>query len=100
LFHKQFRDQLIAAPLKRTKNSASLTFNHQFRDQLIAAPLKLGIAGSRPSRCSEFRDQLIAAPLKHTVFADEADVTSIIPRSADRGPIEAGLLWDNYLKIT
>ncbi len=36
----------------------------QFRDQLIAAPLKHYAATGGPPAVGEFRDQLIAAPLK------------------------------------
>ena len=38
----------------------------------------------------EFRDQLIAAPLKPIRVRDGIGDRPRIPRSADRGPIEAG----------
>ena len=43
----QFRDQLIAAPLKHltTRRAPAHALTH-FRDQLIAAPLKLDDRGS------------------------------------------------------
>ena len=36
-----------------------------------------------------FRDQLIAAPLKLSLIADKRSTRRLIPRSIDRGPIEA-----------
>src|ERR1039457_5809589 len=84
----QFRDQLIAAPLKRygsvahDRNASEIPQSidrgpiealsacvppgqyPQFRDQLFAAPLKLDYFGCGHRGGLQFRDQLIAAPLK------------------------------------
>jgi len=59
-----FRDQLIAAPLKREGLYHFLCSNIDFRDQLIAAPLKPLTRLLLPFLTINFRDQLIAAPLK------------------------------------
>jgi len=83
-----FRDQLIAAPLKLAGVPAGrvdrIAFprsidrgpieaqsrcgrskrNRDFRDQLIAAPLKRPEGFERRTEAVYFRDQLIAAPLK------------------------------------
>ena len=40
-----------------------------FRDQLIAAPLKRDPADGSEHHYRHFRDQLIAAPLKHEIRA-------------------------------
>jgi len=61
----QFRDQLIAAPLKQRLFRQLTLAGQQFRDQLIAAPLKppwLRFCNAVDE--TKFRDQLIAAPLK------------------------------------
>ena len=65
----------------------------KFRDQLIAAPLKPFPRQSLVPRPLHFRDQLIAAPLKHTPALAPAQRPVAIPRSADRGPIEAMQSW-------
>ena len=70
---RQFRDQLIAAPLKHVRAVAVPGRSVQFRDQLIAAPLKHRQFGRPFVRANKFRDQLIAAPLKPTVN----DVTDV-----------------------
>ena len=88
---RQFRDQLIAAPLKPDHALAERCPRiAQFRDQLIAAPLKRELRFASSDRRSQFRDQLIAAPLKPLAqSAASRWYRSSIPRSADRGPIEA-----------
>ena len=60
-----FRDQLIAASLKRSlAHRAEQSDDRHFRDQLIAASLKHGqLRHELPVDC-HFRDQLIAASLK------------------------------------
>ena len=60
-----FRDQLVAAPLKRRpqRRHGQLDPAH-FRDQLVAAPLKLVLALAGAGIWLHFRDQLVAAPLK------------------------------------
>ena len=58
------------------------------RDQLIAAPLKPDWRRRILEGKAESRDQLIAAPLKHLVATDYIGAPAV-PRSIDRGPIEA-----------
>jgi len=60
-----------------------------FRDQMIAAPLKRRAFGVRPLGSTDFRDQMIAAPLKPACGSWAAALSSSFPRSDDRGPIEA-----------
>src|SRR2546422_919693 len=64
----------------------------RFRDQLIAAPLKLLVLIPTGLVDARFRDQLIAAPLKLFPFSRKLRITLPIPRSIDRGPIEAMML--------
>ena len=68
--------------------------NKAFRDQLIAASLKLIVAFPSRSVVFSFRDQLIAASLKLTNQQAGADKDQPLPRSIDRGLIEAGPLGD------
>ena len=99
----EFRDQLIAAPLKPAQLTgreiggeviprstdrgpieamaafASRPTRSQFRDQLIAAPLKHGLRAVSKPAWGEFRDQLIAAPLKQISWAR---IGSRLPNSA------------------
>jgi len=56
---------------------------------LIAASLKHHVVPAERAFHAEFRDPLIAAPLKLLVAALAVDVVREIPRSIDRGPIEA-----------
>jgi len=60
-----------------------------FRDQLIAATLKR--RNEFVPTCPEFpfRDQLIAATLKLPLLGIPRELLADIPRSADRGHIEA-----------
>ena len=61
-----FRDQLIAASLKRELNVRVEVQNFLcFRDKLIAASLKPYLASPAGCCAPRFRDQLIAASLKH-----------------------------------
>ena len=62
---RDFRDQLVAAPLKPTPSGTNSSAIGHFRDQLVAAPLKHFRLMSPPWRRGNFRDQLVAAPLKH-----------------------------------
>ena len=94
-----FRDQLIAAPLKRTlipPAYATPSRDRNFRDQLIAAPIEAFKAAMEPASAARvdwhFRDQLIAAFIEALLqLADPRPhgTNPKIPRSADRGPIEA-----------
>ena len=84
-----FRDQLVAAPLKRPRGIPTgrrgrrfprpigrgpieagstardrATPHWNFRDQLVAAPLKLNGNTEWEDGPVDFRDQLVAAPLK------------------------------------
>src|ERR1035437_3148805 len=60
-----------------------------FRAQLSAAPLKLSrTMALRLHECS-FRAQLSAAPLKPPDLAGAVHVFRTIPRSIERGPVEA-----------
>ena len=86
-----FRDQLVAAPLKRPRGIPTgrrgrrfprpigrgpieagstardrATPHWNFRDQLVAAPLKLRFRWQGSGRRRYFRDQLVAAPLKRS----------------------------------
>ena len=61
-----------------------------FRDQLIAASLKRRRATfCRNRRSVHFRDQLIAASLKRRIWQVWSSAVMAFPRSADRGLIEA-----------
>jgi len=59
---------------------------------LIAAPLKPDAQLKRFLAMGEFRDQLIAAPLKRFLDPPRFRLVKQIPRSIDRGPIEARLV--------
>src|SRR5256885_342704 len=85
-----FRDQLIAAPLKRILPAPRRAEAWDFRDQLIAAPLKQHYPVEVLAAVGHFRDQLIAAPLKPGTQDGHQLPHGRFPRSADRGPIEAG----------
>ena len=61
----------------------------RFRDREIAAPLKQPVAWRHAGGLSRFRDREIAAPLKRMMFPRGCGRPSEIPRSRDRGPIEA-----------
>ena len=60
-----------------------------FRDQLVAAPLKRRANPEKENSRRNFRDQLVAAPLKLAVAASAAPVPPLFPRPIGRGPIEA-----------
>src|SRR5260370_33822422 len=64
LFLLHFREQLLAAPLKRIKIRTLLDERSDFREQLLAAPLKRTIRSLHRSRSPHFREQLLAAPLQ------------------------------------
>ena len=68
-----FRDQLIAASLKRMSTPAHERRRATFRDQLIAASLKLQSSYRvRRYELRHFRDQLIAASLKRELLVAAA----------------------------
>src|SRR5579885_2021735 len=75
-----FRDQSIAAPLKRIDCPHARGRVANFRDQSIAAPLKhVNSGGTRDSR-NNFRDQSIAAPLKQGrsgLYAQRSGISAI-----------------------
>ncbi len=83
-----FRDQLIAAPLKRIDVGSVAAALRAFPRSIDRGPIEAARSRIGRSRTLDFRDQLIAAPLKPTSAA--SDVTALaFPRSIDRGPIEA-----------
>jgi len=84
-----FRDQLIAATLKPIGRELCCHPPGPFRDQLIAATLKLTPTVRSQSKLNPFRDQLIAATLKPFRSGGGVPRRMVIPRSADRGHIEA-----------
>ena len=67
---------------------AVVRIRREFRDQLIAAPLKVEPLLEERQVLRQFRDQLIAAPLKVTKTAARSASSLPIPRSTDRGSIE------------
>src|ERR1035438_2570721 len=61
----------------------------QFRDHVIAAPLKLALSAPPSTLIKQFRDHVIAATLKRDSSSSSDSDPTPIPRSRDRGPIEA-----------
>ena len=55
---------MIAAPLKPFRRAPLAPLLEEFRDHVIAAPLKLGGFMDGGDQTGEFRDHVIAAPLK------------------------------------
>ena len=84
-----FRDQLVAAPLKLVTSNANVPTPLYFRDQLVAAPLKLRFFGCLHVLILHFRDQLVAAPLKLAHSGSRWRCQPAFPRPIGRGPIEA-----------
>ena len=80
---------MIAAPLKRPVIPDAHRGYGRFRDHVIAAPLKQTAVGGGVHCEAGFRDHVIAAPLKLVHPARHIVSWMLIPRSRDRGPIEA-----------
>ena len=84
-----FRDQLIAAPLKRCRHCNIADSKTRFRDQLIAAPLKLYIQSSERSNLFLFPRSIDRGPIEAAGCPERCASLMAFPRSIDRGPIEA-----------
>ena len=80
---------MIAAPLKPEYRHPPATWLAKFRDHMIAAPLKHVLFGNCRPVLLQFRDHMIAAPLKLNRLLFAVLFVVVIPRSHDRGPIEA-----------
>ena len=70
-----------------------------FRDQLVAASLKREPPGIASRRERDFRDQLVAASLKRLTDDDQRLLLDAFPRPTGRGLIEAGTGADRRTAI-
>ena len=68
------------------------TPDQTFRAQLSAAPLKLRMQAGQSGQGSAFRAQLSAAPLKRLAEVVTRHDGGGLPRSIERGPVEAPML--------
>ena len=90
---------MIAAPLKPEYRHPPATWLAKFRDHMIAAPLKHVLFGNCRPVLLQFRDHMIAAPLKLNRLLFAVLFVVVIPRSHDRGPIEA-TIWAISARLT
>ena len=75
--------------MKRRKAAPPESTTETFRAQLSAAPLKLRLTIPAHNPIIPFRAQLSAAPLKHRPEGHLGIHVIGIPRSIERGPVEA-----------
>ena len=84
-----FRGRKTAAPLKPLYLApANMRDRPSFRGRKTAAPLKLVVVERFVGGGDAFRGRKTAAPLKRGIPTSVA-IPQILPRSKDRGPIEA-----------
>ncbi len=86
---RDFRVHVNAAPLKLNAVVARIDLERDFRVHVNAAPLKLSSSSTLGKLRPNFRVHVNAAPLKQNQLAAIAYFHVPLPRSRERGSIEA-----------